>query len=75
MMATRAFEMVIDSGKPINGDTLSAAMRSLKDWDTGGLIDSPVSVVKQQISVARVMRYVPTKNWAMEHLSDWTKVV
>ena len=28
MMATKAFEMVIDSGKPVNGDNLAAAMRS-----------------------------------------------
>ena len=72
MMATRAFEIVIDAGQPINGDTLSAAMRTVKNWDTGGLIDVPVSIENQQIGLGRIIRF-QKGSWEFEHLTDWMK--
>jgi branched-chain amino acid transport system substrate-binding protein len=74
MMATRAFEIVIDAGQEINGDNLAAALRTVKDWDTGGLIDVPVSIENQQIGLGRIIRYSAANNWDMEHLTDWMKV-
>lgn len=74
MMATKAFEMVIDSGKPINGDNLAAAMRTIKNWDTGGLIDVPVSITGQQIGLGRIIKFNPSSPDIVEHISDWMKV-
>lgn len=74
MMATRAFEIVIDAGQSITGDNLAAAMRSVKNWDTGGLIDVPVSIENQQIGLGRLIRYNADKNGEMEHISDWKKI-
>ena len=51
MMATRAFEADIDACLPVNGDNLANAMRAIKNWDTGGLIDVPVSIAGQQVSL------------------------
>lgn len=73
MMATRAFEIVIDAGEEINGDNLAKAMRSVKDWDTGGLIDVPVSIINQQIGLGRIVRF-KANEWEMEELSDWMRV-
>jgi branched-chain amino acid transport system substrate-binding protein len=74
MMATKAFETVIDAGKEINGDNLSEALRSVKDWDTGGLIDKPVSIVGQQVGMGRIIRYSKATDFHPEHLTDWVKV-
>lgn len=73
MMATRAFEIVIDAGQPINGDNLAAALRTVKDWNTGGLIDVPVSIQNQQIGLGRIIRYSANK-WDQQDLTDWMKV-
>lgn len=73
MMATRAFEIVIDAGEEINGDNLANAMRSVKAWDTGGLIDVPVSIVDQQIGLGRIIRF-KANEWDMEELTDWRRV-
>jgi branched-chain amino acid transport system substrate-binding protein len=74
MMATKAFEIVLDAGQEVNGDTLSAAMRTVRDWDTGGLIDVPVSIINQQIGLGRIIRFSAANNWEIEHLSDWMQV-
>ena len=74
MMATKAFEMVIDSGKPVNGDNLAAAMRSVKNWDTGGLIDVPVSMMGQQIGLGRVIKFNPAQGDIIENVTDWLPV-
>ena len=74
MMATRAFEIVIDAGQDVNGDNLAAAMRTVKDWDTGGLIDVPVSIIDQQIGLGRIVRFSADNNWDMEQLTDWVRV-
>lgn len=74
MMATRAFEIVIDAGEEINGDNLANALRSVKDWDTGGLIDVPVSITNQQIGLGRIIRYSAANNWEMEEVTDWMRV-
>lgn len=73
MMATKAFEAVIDAGQEVNGDNLAAAMRAVKDWDTGGLIDVPVTIANQQIGFGRVIKYSAANNWDMEHITDWMK--
>jgi branched-chain amino acid transport system substrate-binding protein len=74
MMATKAFEIVIDSGKPINGDNLAAAMRGVKNWDTGGIIDVPVSMMGQQIGLGRVIRFNPAQADIIENVTDWIQV-
>lgn len=73
MMATRAFEIVIDAGQEVNGDNLANAMRSVKDWDTGGIIDVPVSIINQQIGLGRIVRF-KANEWDMEELTDWVRV-
>jgi branched-chain amino acid transport system substrate-binding protein len=74
MMATKAFEIVLDAGQEVNGDNLAAALRTVRDWDTGGLIDVPVSINNQQIGLGRIIRYSASNNWEVEHLSDWMQV-
>ncbi|WP_112664466.1 ABC transporter substrate-binding protein [Microvirga flavescens] len=74
MMATRAFEAVIDAGQPINGDNLAQAVRAVKNWDTGGIIDAPVSISGQQVGLGRIIKWSQKNNWDPQHLTDWMKV-
>lgn len=72
MMAQRAFEIVIDAGAEINGDNLSDALRTVRDWDTGGIIGKPVSIENQQIGFGRLATYDVEKD-DMVFLSDWMR--
>ncbi|RJG40861.1 ABC transporter substrate-binding protein [Mesorhizobium sp. DCY119] len=74
MMATKAFEIVLDAGQEVNGDNLAAAMRTVKDWDTGGLIGAPVTIEDQQIGLGRVIRFTEAENLEPELLTEWVKV-
>ncbi|WP_210496876.1 ABC transporter substrate-binding protein [Microvirga antarctica] len=74
MMATRAFEAVIDAGLPVNGDNLSQAMRAVKNWDTGGLIDVPVTIAGQQVGLGRIIKWGKANNWDPQQLTEWMKV-
>lgn len=75
MMATKAFEMVIDEGKEVNGTNLAAAMASIKDWDTGGMVGAPVTMTGQQVGLGQVIRWSNVDGeWAPVPVSDWMKV-
>jgi len=74
MMATKAFEIVIDAGQPVNGDTLAAAMRTIKDWDTGGIVGAPVTITNQQIGIGQVIMYTKEGNYEPKPMTDWVKV-
>lgn len=75
MMATKAFEIVIDAGQPVNGDTLAAAMRTIKNWDTGGIVGAPVTITNQQIGIGQVIKYSKATNFVPQPMTDWVKVV
>ncbi len=73
MMATKAFEIVIDAGQPVNGDTLAAAMRSIKNWDTGGIVGAPVNITNQQIGLGQVVKYTKANNFDPQPMTAWVK--
>lgn len=73
MMVTKATEMVIDAGQPVNGDTLSAAMRAIKDWDTGGIVGAPVTITNQQIGLGQVVKYSKAANFEPQPVTAWVK--
>ena len=75
MMATKAFEIVIDAKQPVNGDNLANAMRTIKDWDTGGIVGAPVTITNQQIGIAQVIMYTKAGDYEPQPLTDWVKVV
>ena len=69
----KAFELVIDAGKPVNGDTLSAALRSVRNWDTGGIVGAPVDITNQQIGLGQVVKYSKANNYDPQPLTPWVK--
>jgi branched-chain amino acid transport system substrate-binding protein len=74
MMVTKATEIVIDAGQEVNGDNLANAMRSIKDWDTGGIIGVPVTISGQQTGIGQVVKYTEAGKFDPEPITDWVKV-
>ena len=71
MMAAKATEITIEAGEEVNGDNLVKAVNSLKDWDTGGIIEKPVSFKNNAIGLARIYKWNMKDNWAQDPQSDW----
>ena len=52
---------------------MKAALESMKDWDSGGIVGSKVDVSGHQIPYGRVYGYDLAKK-TMEPAGDWIKV-
>ncbi|WP_223479431.1 ABC transporter substrate-binding protein [Oricola indica] len=70
MLAAKATEMVMEAGEEVNGDNLIKAVTSLKDWDTGGIIETPVTFKNNAIGLVRVFEW-KKDGWVPEPVSDW----
>jgi branched-chain amino acid transport system substrate-binding protein len=60
----------IEAGQPMSGTAMKAALNSIRDFDTGGIIGAPVSIQGNTIPVGRVYRFdaaqrrmVPEGGW------------
>jgi branched-chain amino acid transport system substrate-binding protein len=72
MVYVEALKRVVAAGKPITGDTLMAALATIKDWDTGG-VTGKVTFVNNKAAVGRVYRANVQKG-IFEPASDWIYV-
>jgi len=70
MLFVESARRCLDAGKPLNGPNLKAALNSLKDFDTGGLIGVPITIRGNSIPVGRVYR-ADMKAQKMVPASDW----
>ena len=70
MLFTEAARRTLDAGKPLDGKNLKAALNSIKDYDTGGLIGVPITIKGNSIPVGRVYK-ADMKAQKMVAASDW----
>ncbi len=70
MLFVESAKRCLDADKPLNGPNLKAALNSLKDFDTGGLIGVPITIRGNSIPVGRVYR-ADMKAQKMVPASDW----
>lgn len=70
MLMVEAARRVLDAGQEMTGDTLKAALNSIEDFDTGGLIGVPISTPGNTIPVGRVYQYDAGEQ-RMKPVSDW----
>jgi len=70
MLMTEAVKRTLQAGKDLTGANLKAALNSLKDFDTGGIIGVPVSIPGNSIPVGRIYRADMTQK-KMVPASDW----
>ena len=68
-----AAKRTLDAGKPLDGPNLKAALNSIKDFDTGGLVGVPITISGNSIPVGRIYQ-ADIKTQKMVPASDWIKV-
>lgn len=73
MLFAEAARRTLDAGKPLDGKNLKAALNTIKDFDTGGLIGVPITISGNSIPVGRVYR-ADMKAQKMVAASDWIKL-
>ncbi|PWC38491.1 ABC transporter substrate-binding protein [Azospirillum sp. TSO22-1] len=73
MLMVEAAKRTLDKGEPLTGKTLKAALNSIKDFDTGGIIGVPISVPGNSIPVGRIYKADVQKK-LMVPASDWIKL-
>ena len=73
MLFVESAKRTLEAGKPLNGDNLKAALNSIKDFDTGGLIGVPITITGNSIPVGRVYK-ADMKAQKMVPASDWIKL-
>ncbi|HYG90726.1 MAG TPA: ABC transporter substrate-binding protein [Azospirillum sp.] len=73
MLMAEAAKRTLESGQELNGKNLKAALNSIKDFDTGGIIGVPVSIPGNSIPVGRIYKADVQKK-LMVPASDWIKL-
>ncbi|QGZ33773.1 ABC transporter substrate-binding protein [Stappia indica] len=73
MLFTEAAKRTLEAGKELNGANLKAALNSIENFDTGGIIGVPISIPGNSIPVGRIYRYDASAQ-QMKPASDWISV-
>ena len=73
MIYAEVAERCITADKPLTQPNMTAALRSITNWDAGGIVGLPVDLSGHQISSGRLYRYSPDLK-RMEPASDWIRV-
>jgi branched-chain amino acid transport system substrate-binding protein len=73
MLFVEATKRTLDAGKPLDGANLKAALNTIKDFDTGGLIGVPITIQGNSIPVGRIYQ-ADIKAQKMVPASDWIRV-
>ncbi len=70
MLFVESAKRTLDAKKELTGKNLKAALNSIKDFDTGGLIGVPITIKGNSIPVGRVYK-ADMKAQKMVAASDW----
>jgi branched-chain amino acid transport system substrate-binding protein len=70
MLFVESAKRTLDAKKELTGKNLKAALNSIKDFDTGGLIGVPITIKGNSIPVGRVYK-ADMKTQKMVAASDW----
>ncbi|EGF33560.1 extracellular ligand-binding receptor [Oxalobacteraceae bacterium IMCC9480] len=70
MLMTEAVKRTLDAGKPLDGKNMKAALNSIANFDTGGLIGTPITIKGNSIPVGRIYK-ADMKQKKMLPVSDW----
>ena len=70
MLFTEAAKRTLDAGKELTGPNLKAALNSIRNFDTGGVIGVPINIKGNSIPVGRIYQ-ADVKQGKMLPASDW----
>jgi len=74
MLMAKAAELTLAANKPLSGENLRDSLKSMKDWDTGGVIGAPVTFVNNSIPTAQVVKFDAGKGMIPVAVSNWITV-
>jgi branched-chain amino acid transport system substrate-binding protein len=70
MLYTESARRVLAEGKELTAENMKAALNTIKDFDTGGLIGVPITISGNSIPVGRIYQADASKG-QMVPVSDW----
>ena len=70
MLYTESARRVLAEGKELTAENMKAALNTIKDFDTGGLIGVPITISGNSIPVGRIYQADVSKG-QMVPVSDW----
>ena len=70
MLYAESARRVLAEGKELSADNMKAALNSIKDFDTGGVIGVPITITGNSIPVGRIYQ-ADVSNGQMLPVSDW----
>ncbi len=70
MLMTESVKRTLDAGKPLDGKNMKAALNTIKNFDTGGIIGTPITIKGNSIPVGRIYK-ADVKQQKMLPASDW----
>jgi branched-chain amino acid transport system substrate-binding protein len=73
MLFCETAKRAIEAKMAFNGPNLKKALNTIKNFDTGGIVGAPITVVGNSIPVGRVYQYNAGKKQFLP-VSDWIKV-
>ncbi|MCA0405183.1 MAG: ABC transporter substrate-binding protein [Proteobacteria bacterium] len=73
MLFVESARRTVKAGKELNGANLKAALNSIENFDTGGIIGTPITIKGNSIPVGRVYRFDAAKK-SMVAESDWIQL-
>lgn len=72
MLFVESARRTLAAGKPMTGVNLKAALNSIKDFNTGGIIGTPITIEGNSVPYGRVYRYDAKQNTVLP-VSGWLK--
>ena len=73
MLFCESAKRTLAAGKELTGPNMKAALNSIKDFDTGGIIGAPISIPGNAIPIGRVYRFDAAKKQMVAD-GDWIRV-
>jgi len=73
MLLVESAKRTLEANKELNAANLKAALGSIKNFDTGGIVGVPITVVGNSVPVGRVYQF-DAKSKTMKPASDWIRI-
>ena len=70
MIFCEVMERCLKAGQQLTGPNMKAALESIRNWDTGGVMGKPVSLARHQIPMGRIYQF-DNASKLMVPASDW----
>ena len=74
MLFCEAAKRTLAAGKELTAANLKAGLNAIKDFDTGGVIGTPITISGNSVPVGRVYRFDAKQKMMVPETAEWIKV-